>query len=103
MKMNLGRLDELDWKWPKRCKREKKREKSEKLFKEFKPHYWSAIHRFQLNASSNLEALTYFKWNQPCLNHLSYLSRGSKSLNSASDYLSHILIYNPYPAIHSFV
>ena len=73
-----------------------------KQFKQFQPHRWSAIHRLQLNASSNLETLYYFNWNQPCLNHVSYLSRGLKSLNSASDYSCHILISNRYPAIHSF-
>ena len=48
-------------------------------FNEFKPRLQSPKNRFQLSVGLNLEKL--FKLNQP------YLSRRSKSLNSASDYM----------------
>ena len=51
-------------------------------FNEFKPRLKSPKNRFQLCDGLNLEK---FNWNQPYLSPGLNLSRGSNSLNSASD------------------
>ena len=57
-------------------------------FNEFEPRLKSAKNRFQLSADNNLETLnTILSWNQLYLSRGLNLSRGSNSLNSASDQL----------------
>ena len=57
---------------------------SETEFKEFEPRLKSARNRFQLSVGLYL-ANFEMKWNQPYLSRGLNLSRGSNSLNSASD------------------
>ena len=57
---------------------------SESKFNDFEPRLMSAKNRFQLSAGLNFGTLINiikYNWNQP------YLSRGSNSLNSATDIL----------------
>ena len=63
---------------------QQKKRKTEAELKEFKPLCWPAGNQFQLSAGSKLGNTFNFKWNQPCLNHVSYLSHSSNSLKSAS-------------------